>query len=289
MVLVYDRTELATASMTRLHWRPRNPARHTSDRHSERHTIAHGARVMMQILTFGLLFLVAAGTAGCRQPQEAPPSASADAAAEPASEPVPQSREMGGAKSVTTFFVTSRGIGRGADLGGLSGADGHCQALADAEGAGDHTWRAYLSVSAVDGQPAIHARDRIGKGPWYNAEGLLIAASVEELHSDKNQINKETAVTERLEPVNGVGDSPNLHDILTGSRADGTAHAASDDLTCKNWTSIGAGRAQVGHHDRRGLDKGVNSWNSVHASRGCSQSDLQATGGAGLFYCFAID
>ena len=228
-----------------------------------------------------LLLFVVTSAPGCRQPQEPTQTK------EP--EPVVQSREMGGAKSVTTFFVTSRGLGRGGDLGGLAGADAHCQALAQAEGAGDHTWRAYLSVSARDGQPAVNARDRIGKGPWYNAEGLLVAATLDELHSDKNRINKETAATERLDPVNGVGDDPNMHDMLTGSRPDGTAYAGGEDLTCRNWTSDGAGRAQVGHHDRRGLTEGVNSWNSVHASRGCSQSDLEATGGAGLFYCFGID
>lgn len=218
---------------------------------------------------------------GCRPAQQAPPTKE--------SEPVPQSREMGGAKSVMTFFVTSRGLGKGGDLGGLTGADAHCQALAQAEGAGDHTWRAYLSTSARDGQPAVNARDRIGKGPWYNAEGLLVAATLDELHSDTNRINKETAVTERLDPVNGVGDDPNAHDIMTGSHPDGTSHAPDEDLTCRNWTSSGDGRAQVGHHDRRGRDAGVNSWNSVHSSRGCSQPDLQATGGAGLFYCFGID
>jgi hypothetical protein len=196
---------------------------------------------------------------------------------------------MGGEKSVTRFFVTSKGPGRGGDLGGLVGADAHCQALAKAEGSGDHTWRAYLSTSETGDQPAVNARDRIGPGPWYNAEGLLIAANVDELHSDNNKINKETAVTESLNPVNGVGDTPNMHDILTGSRPDGTAFPAGDDLTCGNWTSSGTGRAQVGHHDRRGLGEGVNSWNSVHASRGCSQQDLEGTGGAGLFYCFAID
>lgn len=227
-----------------------------------------------------LMTLVASMT-GCRQAQEPPPP--------PPLEPVAQSREMGGAKSVMTFFVTSKGPGKGGDLGGLSGADAHCQALAQAEGAGDHTWRAYLSTSAGDGQPAVNARDRIGKGPWYNAEGLLVAATLDELHSDKNRINKETAVTERLDPVNGVGDDPNVHDVLTGSRPDGTAYAAGEDLACRNWTSGSDGRAQVGHHDRRGLTEGVNSWNSVHASRGCGQSDLRATGGAGLFYCFGID
>lgn len=190
---------------------------------------------------------------------------------------------------MTTFFVTSRGLGRGGDLGGLAGADAHCQALAKAEGSGDHTWRAYLSTSATENQPAVNARDRIGKGPWYNAEGLLIAANAEELHSDKSKINKETAVTERLEQVKGAGDTPNMHDILTGSRPDGTALDAADDLTCRNWTSGSEGRAQVGHHDRTGLGEGVSPWNSAHASRGCSQQDLESTGGAGLFYCFAID
>lgn len=201
---------------------------------------------------------------------------------------VPQSVPIGGKKSVTTVFVTSRGLGGGGDLGGLAGADAHCQALAKAEGAGDHTWRAYLSTSATANQPAVNARDRIGTGPWYNAEGLLIAANVEELHSDKSRINKETAVTERLEQVSGAGDTPNMHDMLTGSRPDGTAFEGGDDLTCGNWTSS-TGRAQVGHHDHRGLSEGVSSWNSAHALRGCSQQDLESTGGAGLFYCFAID
>ena len=227
------------------------------------------------------LVIVAAIAGACRQTPEPQQTK------EP--QQVPQSREMGGAKSVMTFFVTSRGPGKGGDLGGLAGADAHCQSLAQAEGAGDHTWRAYLSTSASDGQPAINARDRIGRGPWYNAEGLLVAATLDELHSDTNRINKETAVTERLDPVNGVGDNPNVHDILTGSRPDGTSYAANEDLTCRNWTSGSDGRAQVGHHDRRGRDAGVNSWNSVHASRGCGQADLQATGGAGLFYCFGID
>jgi hypothetical protein len=236
---------------------------------------------MMQSRTIISLVIVVAAALGCRQAQE--PSQAKDA------EQVPKSREMGGAKSVMTFFVTSRGPGKGGDLGGLSGADAHCQALAQAEGAGDHTWRAYLSASAREGQPAINARDRIGKGPWYNAEGLLIAANLDELHSATNRINKETAVTERLEPVNGVGDDPNVHDILTGSRPDGTAYAGDENLACRNWMSSSEGRAQVGHHDRRGLGAGVNSWNSVHASRGCDQSELRVTGGEGLFYCFGID
>ena len=236
---------------------------------------------MTQSHLLTLLVVAVASALGCRQAQE-PPQAKPP-------EPVAQSREMGGAKSVMTFFVTSKGLGKGGDLGGLAGADAHCQALAQAEGAGDHTWRAYLSTSARGGQPAVNARDRIGKGPWYNAEGLLIAATVEELHSETNRITKETAVTERLDPVNGVGDDENVHDLLTGSRPDGTAYIGDEDLACGNWTSSSDGRAQVGHHDRRGLTEGVHSWNSVHASRGCSQSDLRVTGGAGLFYCFGID
>ena len=204
---------------------------------------------------------------------------------------VPQSLPMGGAKSVMKFFVTSRGSGKGGDLGGLAGADAHCQALAKAEGAGDHTWRAYLSTMATPAGPAVNARDRIGAGPWYNAEGSLIAANLAQLHGGESaiNINKESAVTERLDPINGVGDTPNRHDILTGSQPDGTAFRGNEDLTCGNWTSSATGSAQVGHHDRKGLGQGVNSWNSVHASRGCSQQDLETTGGAGLFYCFAVD
>jgi hypothetical protein len=232
-------------------------------------------------LVGAVAFLIACG--------ERAPTREASVQAPPAVQTVPPSLQMGGEKSVTRFFVTSRGPGRGGDLGGLAGADAHCQALAKAEGSGDHTWRAYLSTSAADGQPAVNARDRIGTGPWYNAEGVLIAASVEELHGDKARIDKETATTERLDPVNGVGDTPNRHDILTGSRADGTAFPPGSDLTCGNWTSSGAGSAQVGHHDRRGTEEGVSSWNSAHESRGCRQADLEATGGAGLFYCFAID
>lgn len=222
----------------------------------------------------------------CRRVDEAPATEGGTAAEN--SVP-PASLPMGGEKSVTRFFVTSRGPGNGGNLGGLSGADAHCQMLAQAEGAGDHTWRAYLSASAADGQPAVDARDRIGTGPWYNALGELIAANLDELHGEKANITTEMAVTERGDTVNGVGDTPNRHDILTGSRPDGTAYPAEDDLTCRNWTSGGAGRAQVGHHDRRGLGEGLNSWNSVHPSRGCAQPDLEATGGAGLFYCFAID
>jgi hypothetical protein len=198
------------------------------------------------------------------------------------------SLEMGGRKSVTRFFVTSKGIGRGGDLGGLAGADAHCQMLAAAEGSGDHTWRAYLSTSATPTQPAVNARDRIGKGPWYNAEGLLIASSLADLHGTAGQITKETAVTEKLDSVNGVGDSPNTHDVLTGSQPDGTAFPPGDDRTCANWTSSNAGRAQVGHHDRQRDGQGGDSWNSAHASSSCNQKDLMHDG-AGLFYCFAVD
>ena len=228
-------------------------------------------------------------TVGCGRSEDAAPGETAATAPAAGSSDAPESLAMGGSKSVTRFFVTSRGTGRGGDVGGLAGADAHCQMLAQAEGSGDHTWRAYLSTSASEGQPAVNARDRIGKGPWYNSEGELVAASLEELHSDQVRINKEFALTERLDQVNGVGDTPNQHDILTGSRPDGTAFPAAEDLTCRNWTSGDEGRAQVGHHDRRGLQERVNSWNSAHASRGCSQSALEATGGAGLFYCFAID
>jgi hypothetical protein len=177
-----------------------------------------------------------------------------------------------------TFFITSAGPGSGANLGGLEGADTHCQQLAEAAGAGDKTWRAYLSSSDTD------ARDRIGSGPWHNAKGELIAEDVASLHDDPN-ISKETGLTETGEMVNGRGDSPNRHDILTGSNADGTA----SDMTCEDWTSDGDGSAIVGHHDRIGLrdDAPSKSWNSSHPSRGCSQEGLQGTGGDGLFYCFA--
>ena len=202
---------------------------------------------------------------------------------------VPQTLVMGGKKSVTTFFVTSKGPGRGGDLGGLAGADAHCQALAKAEGSGDHTWRAYLSTTATPTAPAVNARDRIGTGPWYNAAGDLVTTNLAQLHGPQSPITKATAVTERLDSVNGVGDTPNTHDVLTGSTPNGTAFAGNDDLTCGNWTSSSSGRAQVGHHDRMGQGAAASSWNSAHASRGCSQNDLRSTGGAGLFYCFAID
>ena len=190
-----------------------------------------------------------------------------------------------------TFFVTSTGSGNGADLGGLAGADAHCQELAQAVGAAG-TWHAYLGTQAADGQPAVNARDRIGAGPWQNAQGVVIAADVTELHG-QNNLTKATALTEKGQTVNGRGDTPNTHDILTGSQPDGTAFAGADDMTCGNWTRSGAeGAAMLGHHDRMGLrdDAPSKSWNSSHASRGgCSQTALQGTGGAGLFYCFAVN
>jgi len=196
----------------------------------------------------------------------------------------PRQLQMGGKKSVTRFFITSRGPGRGGNLGGLAGADAHCQALATKEGSGDHTWRAYLSAMATASAPAVNARDRIGKGPWYNALGDRIALNVADLHSANNKIDHENAVTERGDAV-GV----DKQDILTGSRADGTAYPGSGDLTCGNWTSSSKGRAQVGHPNRMGEDAQQRSWNSAHATRGCSAADFTSTGGAGLFYCFAID
>ena len=191
-----------------------------------------------------------------------------------------------------TFFVTSAGPGNGADLGGLEGADQHCQELAEAAGAGSRSWRAYLSTQAASGAAAVNARDRIGQGPWQNANGVVIAADLDELH-DTNNLSKETALTEQGEVVNGRGDTPNRHDILTGSQADGTAFAEGEDRTCGNWTLSGAeGAAMVGHHDRQGLrdDAPSRSWNASHPSRGgCSQEALRGTGGDGLFYCFAAD
>jgi len=189
-----------------------------------------------------------------------------------------------------SFFITSSGSGNGAALGGLAGADQQCQALAKAVGAGNKTWHAYLSAAAADGQPAVNARDRIGKGPWYNAKGVMVAKSVEDLHSASNNLKKETSITEKGEVVNGRGDNPNQHDILTGSQLDGTAFPASaGDKTCGNWKSTGAGSAQLGHHDRQGGGDNPTSWNSAHGSTGCSQANLVATGGAGRFYCFAIN
>jgi hypothetical protein len=189
-----------------------------------------------------------------------------------------------------SFFVTSVNPGKGADLGGLAGADAYCQKLAAAVGAGNRTWRAYLSASPAGGQPAVNARDRIGRGPWHNAKGVLIAANLEDLHKNPN-INKETALSEKGDPIKGRGDTPNEHDILTGTQADGTAFAGDQDRTCGNWTRGAEGSAFVGHHDRIGLrdDEPSRSWNASHPTRGCSMEALRSTGGGGLFYCFAAN
>jgi len=199
----------------------------------------------------------------------------------------------------TSFFVTSVGIGNGGNLGGLAGADNHCQMLAQAVGAGRtasgvKVWRAYLSTQAAEGKPAVNARDRIGNGPWQNSKGVVIAKDVAELHG-ANNLTKQTALSEKGEVINGRGDTPNRHDVLTGSQADGTAFAAGEDRTCKNWTSSTQGSAMLGHSDRIGLrdDDASKSWNSSHPSRGpdggCLQADLRSTGGDGLLYCFATN
>jgi hypothetical protein len=208
--------------------------------------------------------------------------------------PVASAQEM-------SFFVTSSGSGNGANLGGLTGADAICQQRAEAAGAGDKTWRAYLSTQ---GPNAVNARDRIGSGPWYNAKGVMIAANVDALHRDDVNINHETALTENGDMINYVHlqadgtaippaeqPAPVQHDMLTGTQPDGTAYAAGDDMTCGNWMSSadGSGSAMLGHHDRRSLQPGLSPWSAAHPSRGCSQENLVSTGGAGLFYCFAID
>jgi hypothetical protein len=187
-----------------------------------------------------------------------------------------------------TFFITSAGVGQGANLGGLRGADRHCEVLAARAGSSfDKEWRAYLSAQSRPQIQAVHARNRIGVGPWYNARGVVIAKSVDDLHSDANNLTKETQLTETGQMVNGRGDTPNMHDILTGSDLNGRAVDGDTDTTCDNWTSEGAGSALMGHHDRQGGGDDPTSWNSAHPSKGCSQANLQATGGDGLFYCFA--
>jgi hypothetical protein len=216
--------------------------------------------------------------------QPTPPPAQPPAGQPPAAPPPPIS-----------FFVTSVGKGDGANIGGLAGADAHCQALAVAAGAGDRQWHAYLSASASGTQPAVNARDRIGQGPWYNGKSAApIAKNVADLHGDTldaarlgNNLSRTTALTEKGEPVLGAGSTPNQHDILTGSQTDGRAYTDGTDHTCSNWTSNSTGAAQVGHFDRTG--GGNTSWNSAHASRGCSQPNLVSTGGAGLLYCFVVN
>jgi hypothetical protein len=195
-------------------------------------------------------------------------------------------------QATMTFFITSVGPGKGGDLGGLDGADRHCQQLAQAAGSAGKTWRAYLSTQ---GAGAANARDRIGKGPWQNVKGVVVAKSVDDLHSAGNNLSKQTGLDEKGNLVNGRGDSPNRHDVLTGSTPEGRAFPEGDDRTCGNWSKSGQGAAMVGHHDRMGLrdDDASKSWNSSHPSRGpdggCSQADLRSTGGDGLFYCFAAN
>jgi hypothetical protein len=232
-----------------------------------------------------MLVLVSA----CDKPQNTPSTNNAPASPMESKEP-PMTGPM-------SFFITSIGRGDGANFGGIEGADEHCQDLASDVGADNKTWRAYLSKTGIinykipeNNVAAVHARDRIGKGPWFNAKGELIARDIEHLHGDNN-INKQTALNEKGEIINGRGDNPNQHDILTGSRADGTAFSPHISLTCKNWTHSGEGAAAVGHHDKTGPadDNWAKSWNFSHFSRGCSQDALKSSGGAGLIYCFAID
>jgi hypothetical protein len=211
-------------------------------------------------------------------------------AALPLAAQAPQGQARGPQQPMS-FFVTSVGVGSGANLGGLAGADAHCQKLAEAAGSTGKTWHAYLSTQ---GQGAVNARDRIGNGPWYNARGQAIAKNVADLHGDSidaarvgNNISKASAFTEKNETIKGFGDMPNQHDILTGSQPDGRAYTDAADHTCKNWTSATDGTAQLGHFDRTG--GGNTSWNSTHASRGCSQDNLVSTGGAGFLYCFATN
>jgi hypothetical protein len=223
----------------------------------------------MRTIKLALLPLALASLFGSVSAQQAAPPA-----AQPQAPQVPMS-----------FFVTSVGKGDGGNLGGLAGADAHCQSLAAAVGRGNVTWRAYLSAAAQGANPNVHARDRIGRGPWFNARGALIASNVDDLHQDRNNIRKPTALNEKGEEIKGSGDTPNQHDILTGSDSTGRLVPGNAALTtCNNWTSNSTGNAMVGHHDRLG---GPNaSWNAVHSTRSCSQPDLVATGGAGLFYCF---
>ena len=214
-----------------------------------------GRRLLTAGLTVGSVFL---GAAGAPQPPPAAPT--------------------------MTFFITSVGRGFGADLVGLAGADSHCQQLAAAAGRGDRMWRAYLSAPATPGRPVVHARDRIGRGPWVNARGVQVAAGVDDLHSDDNALDRDNALSEK-----GGIIGPGRHDILTGSNVDGTLSIDAPDTTCQGWTSHGAGRAMLGHHNRSGGGQRPRSWNSAHLSRGCSQADLRATLGDALIYCFAAD
>jgi hypothetical protein len=236
---------------------------------------------MRHLPTHALSLLCLAAMPFALQAQTAPAASAASGAAAP--------------KPPYSFFITSTGAGNGGDLGGLSGADAHCQKLAAAANGGSKTWRAYLSTQAANGQPAVNARDRIGNGPWYNTRGAVVARDVAHLHSDTvelgrvgNNISWTTALTEKNEQVKRSGDKPNEHDIITGSQPDGRAYADAADHTCKNFTSSASDAStQLGHFDRTGGNS--ISWNSAHASRGCGQANLVSTGGAGLLYCFAID
>jgi hypothetical protein len=231
-----------------------------------------------KIFIFAALVLASTGVTSGVEAQQPP--------AQPAAPQLPQAPNM-------TFFVISAGPGKGADLGGLEGADQLCLQLAQRHGAGGKTWRAYLSTQAADGKPAVNARDRIGNGPWQNFKGETVAKTVDDLHSDSNTLGMNTSLTERGQIIPGVGFAPNRHDVLTGSTPEGRAFPAGEDRTCRNWTSSTQGAAMLGHIDRKGLrdDAPARSWNSSHPSRGpdggCSQSDLRSTGGDGLFYCFA--
>ena len=215
-------------------------------------------------------------------------ASSAQAQQPAAPPPLPQAPNM-------TFFVTGNGPGKGADLGGIEGADRYCQTLAERHGAGGKTWHAYLSTQEAGGKPAVNARERVGKGPWQNFKGEVVATSVDDLHSDNNKLSAMTSLSERGFIIPGVGFAPNRHDVLTGSTPEGKAFPAGEDRTCRNWTSSTQGAAMVGHIDRKGLrdDAPARSWNSSHPSRGsdggCSQADLRGTGGDGLFYCFAAN
>ena len=242
----------------------------------------HRMSKFTKVLRLSFALTAALALTACDQKPEA--QKGAGNASGTAQNTAPSSIPMGGSKSVTRFFVTSKGLGKGGDLGGLAGADAHCQSLAQAQGAGDHTWHAYLSAEATDTAPAVNARDRIGGGPWYNSEGDLIAQHLAQLHGAMSKLAKETAVTESAEEVN-----TQQHEILTGSRPDGTAFPAGANRTCRNWTSSSTGSAQIGYFDRVGEGENPNSWNSARATSGCSEEAFHNSAGAGLFYCFALD
>lgn len=255
---------------------------------------ARPARALQRFLHAAGLLGAAALLVGCAQsgPSGAPPSQSG--AGMPGMMGMPSAMgSAGGAVDAAgmSFFVTSTNPGKGGDFGGLTGADAHCQFLATTAGAGNRTWRAYLSANGTLGSFPVHARERIGKGPWRNARGVVIARDVEELHGPNNNLNKQTALTEVGGLVSGRGDAANLHDILTGSTPEGRAASLPQDSTCANWTSSGTGSALVGHHDRQGLNEEppAKSWNSSHLTRGCSMEAFKATGGGGLLYCFATN